>query len=80
MVDEMSCEKLDELDLLFGCKASDGGLEHGARRSLVHSDEALVVHECEEAHDELTIHAVGHTTVTRDGVAKVLDVECSLQT
>ena len=39
----------------------------------------LVVHVSEEAHDELTIHAVGHSTVTRDRIAKVLDVESALE-
>ena len=79
LVDKVSCEELDELDLLVGCQACDGSLKQIARGCLVHSDEALVVHESEEAHDELAVHAVGHSAVTRDRIAKVLDVERTLE-
>ena len=79
LVDKVSCEKLDKLNLLVRCQASDGSLKQLARRRLVYCDEALVVHESEEAHDELAIHAVGHAAVTRDRVAKVLDVEGALE-
>ena len=43
------------------------------------SDEPLIVHKCEEAHDELAVHTVRNTTVARDRVAKVLDVEGTLE-
>jgi hypothetical protein len=79
LVDKMSCEELDKLNLLFGCQASDGSLKKSARGCLVHGNKALIVHESEETHDELAIHAVGHAAVTRNGVAKVLDVEGALQ-
>lgn len=79
LVDKVSCEQLDELDLLVGCQACDGSLKQIARRCLVHSDEALVIHEREEAHDELAIHAISHAAVARNGVAKVLDVEGALE-
>lgn len=40
----------------------------------------MVVHEREEAHDELAVHAVSDTTVARNGLAKVLDLESALET
>ena len=40
----------------------------------------LVVHVGEETHDELTVHTVSHTTVSGNGVTKVLDVESALET
>lgn len=40
----------------------------------------LIVDKGEEAHYELAVHAVSHATVTRNGITKVLDVECSLKT
>lgn len=43
-------------------------------------DKSLVVYEGEEAHDELTVHPVGHATVAGDGVTKVLDLEGALET
>lgn len=39
----------------------------------------LVVNKGEEAHDELAVHAVSHATVAGNRIAKVLDVECSLE-
>lgn len=80
LVDEVFGEKLDELDLFFRCKAGDGGFEDRSRRRLVDGDEALVVHEGKEAHDELAIHAVSHAAVARDRITKVLDVEGALET
>ena len=53
----------------------DRHLNHPAHALSIHSDEALIVHEGEEAHDELAIHAVRDTAVTRDGLAKVFDFE-----
>jgi len=79
LVDKMSCKELDELDLLVGVQTRDGSLKQITRRCLVHSDETLVVHEREETHDELAVHAVGHAAVTRDRVAKVLDVKSTLE-
>lgn len=43
------------------------------------SNESVVVHVSEEAHDELTIHSISHASVAGNRVAKVLDLECSLQ-
>lgn len=40
----------------------------------------MVVHEREEAHDELAVHPVSDTTVARNGLAKVLDLESALET
>lgn len=39
----------------------------------------MIVHEGEESHDELAVHAVGDTAVTRDRFAKVFDLESTLQ-
>ena len=79
LVHEVLGKKLDKSDLLIRCEASDGGFENRSGRCLVDGDEALVVHEGEEAHDELTVHAVSHATVARNRVTKVLDVESALE-
>ena len=50
-------------------------LNHTAHALSVHGDEALIVHEGEETHDELAIHAVRDATVTGNGLAKVFDLE-----
>lgn len=46
----------------------------------MHSDETLVVHEGEKAHDELAVHTIGDATVSWDAVAKILNLECAFQT
>ena len=38
----------------------------------------LVVHVGKETHDELAVHAISHTTMARNGITKVLDVEGTL--
>ena len=42
-------------------------------------DKGLVIHEHESAHQDLTIEPVHHATVARNDVAKVLDLESSLE-
>jgi len=39
----------------------------------------LIVHKGKETHDKLTVHAVSNTTVTWNRVAKILDVESTLE-
>lgn len=38
-------------------------------------DESVVIDVCEEAHDKLAVHTVGHAAVPRDRIAEVLDFE-----
>jgi hypothetical protein len=45
----------------------------------VNFNEGVEVHVGKEAHDELAIHSIRHATVSRDRVAKVLDLESSLE-
>lgn len=42
-------------------------------------DECLVVDEYEQSHDDLTIHSIGDTAVTRNRLTEVLNVECALE-
>ena len=79
LVKEVLGQALDDLNLLLDCQACDGILNHASDRGLVLGDEALIIHEGEEAHDELAVHAVGDAAVAGDAVAKVLDLEGSLE-
>lgn len=76
----MLAQPLDNLDLISRTEAGDSLLQHTSNGYMIHSDKAGIVHESEEAHDELAIHAICHTTVTGDGITKVLNVERALQT
>ena len=42
-------------------------------------DEAMIIHEGEETHDELTIHTIGNTAMAGNGFAEILDVERSFE-
>lgn len=57
----------------------DGGFDDPAYAGLMHGNETLVVHEGEEAHDKLAIHAVGDATVTGNGFAEIFDLERSFE-
>lgn len=80
LVDQVLAEAANNIDLFLGGQAVDGNLNHVTHSGLVHSNEAVVVHECEESHDELAVHAIGDSTVARDRLAEVLDLESTLQT
>jgi hypothetical protein len=79
LVRQVPSHVLHELNLLVHRQARDGELYHVTKLHLVDGDEGVVVDMREEAHDELAIHAVRHAAVTRDGLAKVLDLEGALE-
>lgn len=80
LVVKVLAKATDKLELLVNAETVDSGFHNITDGSLINSDEAVVVHEGEESHDELAIHAISDTTVARDRLAKVLDVEGALQT
>lgn len=75
----MSRDGGDHFNLLFASKTLDSRLYNIAWRRHVLANEALIVHECEEAHDELAIHAVCDAAVSGNRLAKIFDLECAFQ-
>lgn len=75
----MLAQDLNNFHLLLVGKSSNGRLNHTADSCVVDSNKTRVVEECNGSHDELAVHAVSHTAMSRDGIAEVLDFECSLQ-
>ena len=80
LVVQVLAEATDHLELLVDRQTINRGLDDVAHARLVYGNETVVVHERKESHDELAVHTVGNTTVARDRLAKVLDVEGTLQT
>lgn len=66
--------------MLLGVEAGDGRLQDAAKGDFVDLDKGVEVHVGEESHDELAVHTVRHAAVSRDGVAKVLNLEGTLET
>lgn len=79
LVLQVSGHSLDELNLLLNGQACDSQLHDVSVGNLVLGDEGVEVHVGEETHDELTVHAISHTSMSRDGVTKVLDLESALE-
>lgn len=75
----MPAQYLDNFHLLLSGQARDGGLNNAANTRLMNSNEARVIHEGERAHDELAVHAVCHTSMARDRVAEILNLERAFQ-
>jgi hypothetical protein len=75
----MLADPLDQLDLLLWCQAYYNSFNHTSQADFVNSNEAVEVHVGEEAHDELTVHAVCDATVAGDRVTEVLDLEGAFQ-
>lgn len=69
-----------QLLMVVNGQPSRDNLQHLVKVDLGLRNERVVVDVGEEAHDELAVHAVGNTTVARDRVAKVLDLERALET
>lgn len=66
LVDKVLAQTLYNLNLLVRRKTVDRLLNDTTDAGLVHRNEARVVHEGEEAHDKLAIHAIRHATVSGD--------------
>ena len=79
MVDEVLAQNLDHLHLFLVGEAGHGSFDDAANRGVVDRDEARVVEEGDGSHDELAIESVRHAPVAGNGVAKVLDLKCTLQ-
>ena len=80
LIIQIFSQSSDDLYLLFCRQACNCGLDNAAHADFVDRNKTVVVHIREGSHDELAIHPVGHTSVTWDTVAKVLDLEGSLET
>jgi hypothetical protein len=69
-----------QLHLFLGGKTGDDRFDNTTEGNLVHCNETVVIHVGEEAHDELTVHAISNTSMTGNGVSEVLDLKCTFQT
>lgn len=75
----MLADTLHKLNLLIRSEAGNSCLDDTTQRYLIHGNEAVVVHICEEAHNKLTVHTVSHTTMSWNRVSEVLDLESALK-
>lgn len=68
-----------DLQLFFRRQPGDGRLHDTSHGGLVHRDKALVVHEGEESHDELTVHPIGDATMSWNRFTEILDLKGPFQ-
>lgn len=80
LVSQVSGHALHQLNLLLWAQASDGSLKDRSNIDLVKCNKSVVVHVREETHDELAVHAIRHAAVSWNRIAKVLNLEATLQT
>lgn len=68
-----------QLRNFFRLQLGDRYLQHGAHCGVVLSDQRGVIRVRPQAHEELAVEAVCQTTMPRNGVAKVLNLERALE-
>src|SRR5689334_5607330 len=74
-------QPLHNLDQILLVQPLHSHLDYAPDRySLVYSDKASEVHVAEQPHQELAVHPVRDPTMTRYGVAEILDVERAFET
>lgn len=71
---------LYQLQLLVNGKPANDHLQDRTHADVVFSNKTAIIDVGEHAHEELAVHAIGHPSMTRDAVAKILDVEGTLET
>ena len=79
LVIKMLADPLHQLHLLLGRQTCNGRLDYTSQGYLVHRNEAVVVHIREETHDELAVHTIRNTSMPRDRITEILDLECTLE-
>lgn len=65
--------------MLLGRKATDSSSEDRRDGDVGAANEGSVVDESKQPCEELAIHSVGHASMSRDAVTKVLDAKRSLE-
>ena len=75
LVAQMGAQSPNDIQLLFSSQSGNSHLNNTTDIGLVSSNETLVVHVGQCAHNELAIHTIRHATMTGDRMAKVLDLE-----
>ena len=78
LIEQVFTQTPYDLHLLLCAQPCDGRLNDGAYACLVYRNKTLVIHEGEEAHDELAVHAVSDTSMPGNALAEILDLEGSL--
>lgn len=79
MVVQVLAQSPNHFELFFDRQPIDSGLNNVPHANLVHGNEAVIIHVCEESHDKLAVHSVRNTTMSGDRLAKVLDLESPLE-
>jgi len=77
---EIVLEIVDQLQLLLDREAAHDCLEYRADGDVMFANKAAVVDVGKDAHQELAIHSVCHTTMSRNTVSKVLNIKGALET
>lgn len=76
---EEALQVVQELKLFRSGERHHHSLHDRSNRDVLDPDHRAVVDIGEQSHKELAVHAVSHASVAGDGVAKVLDVESTLE-
>lgn len=80
LVDQVFAKALDQLHLLLRTQAGDGHLDNAAQRDLIHGNEAVVVHVRKETHNKLAVHPIGDTSMSRNRITEILNLERAFET
>ena len=80
LIHKMLCQPFDNLNLLVRREPLYRSLNHATYTGLVDGYEALIVHKRKKPHDELTVHTIGDSAMTRNRFSKIFDFESAFQT
>lgn len=80
LIEQVLRQASDDFQLLFSRQPLNRRFNDSTDVRLMSCNEAVVVHVCKETHDELTVHSVSHSAMTRNRLAKILDFESSFET
>lgn len=79
LIEKVFADASHKLHLFLRTQSGDGSLDNTTEGNFVYGNKAVIVHICEEAHDELAVHTIRHSAVTGNRVAKILDLKGPLK-
>lgn len=76
---QVSRQISNKLQLLFRSQTANDGLQDASNSNVVLANETTIIDICEYAHEKLAVHSISHSTMSRNAVAEILDIERALE-
>ena len=79
LIIQVLAQAFHDFHLFLVCQARDGSFHDAADTNFIDGNKTVIIHVRKGSHYELAIHAIGHTAMSWYAIAKIFDLEGSLE-